>query len=87
MSSPVFKSMNRRNSAQRPGMQRQRHDGNDQQFMQMANQISDLGRRFQGDPEQMVMEAVNDGRISKKQFEMVQSMAKKIQAMMVNLGF
>ncbi|MBQ7887330.1 MAG: hypothetical protein IJ313_10610 [Clostridia bacterium] len=87
MSSPVFKSMSRRNGAQRPGMQSQRHDGNDQQFMQMANQISDLGRRFQGDPEKMVMEAVNDGRISQKQFEMVQGMAKKIQAMMVNLGF
>lgn len=89
MASPVFNRMNRR-SMQRQGMQNMQNmqqDGNNPQFMQFANQLSEFGRGFQGDPEQMVMGALNDGRISKKQFEMVQGMAKKIQNMLVNMGF
>lgn len=86
MASPVFNRMNRR-SMQRQGMQNMQKDGNNPQFMQFANQLSEFGRGFQGDPEQMVMGALNDGRISKKQFEMVQGMAKKIQNMLVNMGF
>lgn len=86
MASPVFNRMNRR-SMQRQGMQNMQQDGNNPQFMQFANQLNEFGRGFQGDPEQMVMSALNDGRISKKQFEMVQGMAKKIQSMLVNMGF
>lgn len=86
MASPVFNRMNRR-SMQCQGMQNMQQDGNNPKFMQFANQLSEFGRGFQGDPEQMVMGALNDGRISKKQFEMVQGMAKKIQNMLVNMGF
>ncbi|MBQ7826019.1 MAG: hypothetical protein IJ337_06685 [Clostridia bacterium] len=86
MASPVFNRMNRR-SMQRQGMQNMQQDGNNPQFMQFANQLNEFGRGFQGDPEQMIMGALNDGRISKKQFEMVQGMAKKIQSMLVNMGF
>lgn len=90
MSSPVFNRMNRGNGAQRRRGQNGgggQQGGNDPQFMQFANRLVEFGREFQDDPGQMIADAVNDGRITRKQYAMVESMAKKIQRMLVCLGF
>lgn len=90
MSSPVYKIMSRQGGGRQGGMQRPQsgqQGGDDPRFMQFAEQLNQFGNSFQGDPEQMVMGALNDGRITQKQFDMVQGMAKKIQRMLVSMGF
>lgn len=87
MSSPVFKRMNGNSGRQQRPQGAQRGQQNDPQFMSFANQLSEFGRNFRGDPGQMITEAVNDGRINRKQYEMVENMARKIQNMLVGMGF
>lgn len=90
MPSPVFNRMNRRNDPQdrrRQNAQGRPQGDSDPRFMQFANRLNDFGREFQGDPGQMITDAVNDGRISRKQYEMVEGMARKIQSMLVGMGF
>lgn len=87
MSSPVFKRMNGYDGRQQRPQGEQHGRQNDQQFINFANKLNEFGRNFQGDPGQMITEAVNDGRINRKQYEMVENMARKIQNMLVDMGF
>ena len=87
MSNPLFNALRGvRGGENHGGIQRAPQDNDDPQFMQMVSGLQKFRGQLQGDPEQMVMEAVNSGRITQKQLDMVQGMATKIQRMLTRMG-
>lgn len=52
------------------------------QFAQLINGLNQFRRQFQGNPQQIVMDAVRSGRVSQQQLDQAQSMATQIQRML-----
>lgn len=84
MANPIFKMFN--NGGGRQDGVNQNQQGNNPQFMQMLGKLKEFRQSFQGDPQQMVMDAVKSGRISQEQLDQVQGMATQIQNMLRSMG-
>ena len=53
---------------------------NPMQFMQQLNQLKSKG----GDPNQMIQQMLNSGRVSQQQYDSAVQMAQRIQQMLTN---
>lgn len=49
---------------------------------QMMKQFNEFKKTFSGDPQQIVMNMVNSGRISQQQFDYAKNMANMLQGFM-----
>lgn len=52
------------------------------QFQQLVNNLYKFRSQFNGNPQQIVMNAVQSGRISQQQLNQAQNMATQIQRML-----
>lgn len=52
------------------------------QFAQMLSSLNQFRRQLNGNPQQIVMDAVQAGRVSQQQLNQAQSMATQIQRML-----
>lgn len=88
MANSIFKMFSGGNAQQgnanMPG--HPKNQKNDPGFMQMFGKLNEFRRNFQGDPEQMVMGALREGRITQDQLDQVQSRATQIQNMLRSMG-
>ena len=88
MANPIFSIFSGGN-AQRGNVNMPGHPGNqknDPGFMRMFGKLNEFRQSFQGDPEQMVMGALKEGRITQEQLDEVQSKATQIQNMLRSMG-
>ena len=56
--------------------------GNQNQYTGMIQQFQQFKRTFQGNPQQMVMDLLNSGRMSPQQFNQLQSMAQQMRGIL-----
>lgn len=54
--------------------------------MQMINEFMQFAKNFKGNPQQEVMNMLNNGQMSQQQFEQLSQQAKQLQEMFKQLG-
>lgn len=54
--------------------------------MQMINEFMQFAKNFKGNPQQEVMNMLNNGQMSQQQFEQLSQQAKQLQEMFKQFG-
>lgn len=54
--------------------------------MQMVNEFMQFAKEFKGNPQQEVMDLLNNGQMSQQQFNQLSQQAKQIQQILNQLG-